>query len=226
MTGVDVPDDLLGRRVALRHRLAGGPLTDAVGELADAGGGAVLVHTRRGPVRVERDAVVAVRAIPPAVPRRAWWAAVARLENLCADAWPARVDRRLGAWRLRAAGGFTGRANSALALGDPGMPVPAALDAVRAFATGHGVGPRVQAPVGSPWERAVAAEGWVLDVAHEAGAEVAVVIVDVDRLAAGPTSPRDPPRYGPPDGGPADPPREAWRGLPARAAPRPHRRFA
>src|SRR4051812_16095017 len=108
MTGVDVLDDLLGRRVALRHRLADGPLTDAVGELADAGGGAVLVHTRRGPVRVERDAVVAVRAIPPPVPRRASWAAVARLENLCADAWPARVDRRLGAGGVGGGGGGAG----------------------------------------------------------------------------------------------------------------------
>ena len=119
---MDVPDDLLGRRVALRHRLVDGPLTDAVGELADAGGGAVVVHTRRGPVRVRRDAVVAVRAIPPPVPRRASWAAVARLENLCADAWPARVDRPLGAWRLRAAGGFTGRANADFfdKLGSPG----------------------------------------------------------------------------------------------------------
>jgi ribosomal protein S18 acetylase RimI-like enzyme len=225
MTGVDVPDDLLGRRVALRHRLADGPLTDAVGELADAGGGAVLVHTRRGPVRVERNAVVAVRAIPPPVPRRASWAAVARLENLCADAWPARVDRRLGAWRLRAAGGFTGRANSALALGDPGMPVPAALDAVRAFANDHGVEPRVQAPVGSPWERAVAAEGWVLDVAHEAGAEVAVLVVDVERLAAGHTSPEHPPRHGPADVVLADRPDEAWWALALGRAPTPDERF-
>ena len=188
MTTVDVPDELLGRRVALRHRLAEGPLTDAVGELADAGAGAVVVHTRRGPVRVDRAAVVAVRAVPPPVPRRASWAAVARLENLCADAWPARADRPLGAWRLRAAGGFTGRANAALALGDPGLPVPAALDAVRAFAAGHGVAPRVHVPVGSPWDRAVADHGWVLDDGHEAGAEVAVLVAEVDRLAAASTS--------------------------------------
>lgn len=180
MDGVEVPDDLLGRRVALRHRLGERLLTDAVGELADAGD-AVVVHTRRGPVRVDRGAVVAVRAVPPPVPRRASWAAVTRLENLCADAWPARTDRPLGAWRLRAAGGFTGRANAALAVGDPGLPVPAALDAVRAFAAEQGVGPRVQAPVGSPWERAVTAAGWVLDVGHEAGAEVAVLVVDLDR---------------------------------------------
>src|SRR5690349_14064400 len=145
MGGVDVPPGLLGRRVALRHRLADGLLTDAVGELS-ADGDALVVRTRRGPVRVRRDAVTAVRAIPPPVPRRPSWTAVARLENLCADAWPAPVDRPLGGWRLRAAGGFTGRANAALAVGDPGLPVPAALDAVRAFAATHGVGPRVHAP--------------------------------------------------------------------------------
>lgn len=184
---MDVPTDLvgpelIGRRVALRHRVAGG-LTDAVGELADAGADAVVVRTRRGDVRVLRAAVVAVRAIPPPVPRRASWAAVAHLENLCADAWPARVDRPLGAWRLRAAGGFTGRANAALAVGDPGVPTAAALDAVRAFATAHGIGPRVQVPMGSPWDRAVAAAGWVLDAGHAAGAEVAVLVADVARLA-------------------------------------------
>jgi ribosomal protein S18 acetylase RimI-like enzyme len=133
---------------------------------------------------VARADVVAVRAVPPPVPRRASWAAIAQVENLCADAWPARVDRPLGAWRLRATGGFTGRANAALAVGDPGVPVPAALEVVRAFADEHGVPPRVHAPVGSPWDRAVAREGWVLDAGHEAGAEVAVLVADVERLAA------------------------------------------
>ena len=179
---MDVPDDLLGRRVALRHRLADGMLTDAVGELSDDGG-AVVVHTRRGAVRVAREAVVAVRAVPPPVPRRASWAAVARLENLCADAWPARVDRALGAWRLRAAGGFTGRANAALAVGDPGVPIPVALRAVHEFAVEHGVVPRVHVPLGSPWDRAVTAAGWVLDAGHAAGAEVAVLVADAERLA-------------------------------------------
>jgi ribosomal protein S18 acetylase RimI-like enzyme len=182
MAGVDRLDDLDGRRVALRHRLASGQLTDAVGDLA-ADRANVTVHTRHGPVRVARADVVAVRAIPPPVPRRASWAAVARLENVCADAWPARVDRPLGAWRLRAAGGFTGRANAALAVGDPGVPVPVALQTVRAFAAEHGVPPRVHVPVGSPWDRAVAAAGWVLDAGHESGAEVAVLVADVERMA-------------------------------------------
>jgi len=130
-------------------------------------------------VRVSRSAVTAVRAIPPAPPRRASLAAIARLEELCADAWPAYVDERLGAWRLRAAGGYTARANSALAIGDPGMPVEAALAAVRRFADRHGIAPRVQAPVGSPWDKAVAAQGWVLDVGHAAGSVVSVQVSDL-----------------------------------------------
>ena len=193
---MDRLDDLVGHRVALRHRLPSGLLTDAVGELT-AHDGALTVHTRRGPVRVARPDVVAVRAIPPPVPRRASWAAVARLENVCADAWPARVDRALGAWRLRAAGGFTGRANAALAVGDPGLPVPSALEVVHSFAAEQGVPPRVHVPVGSPWDRAVAAAGWVLDAGHAAGAEVAVLVADVERL----TEPGEPPG---PDGASED----------------------
>ena len=105
MEQVKIPDALLGRRVSVRFRVgerAGRPLyRDAVGELSAEGADRVHVHTRRGPVRVDRASVVAVRAVPPAPPRRASLSAVVRLEELCADAWPAPVDRRLGAWRLR-----------------------------------------------------------------------------------------------------------------------------
>lgn len=182
-------DALIGARVSVRQRVgerAGRPLySDSVGDLTHSDDG-LVVHTRRGPVRIDPDAVVAVRAVPPAVPKRASLAAVAALETLCADAWPALVDEQLGAWRLRAADGFTGRANAALAIGDPGMPVPAALDAVRAFAARAGIGPRVQAPIDSPWDRAVQRAGWVLDVAHAAGSESAVMVADLDVLAAQP----------------------------------------
>jgi len=179
-------DGLMGHRVSLRHHVGerdGRPLySDAVGELS-TDGDAVVVAARRGPVRVERAAVVAVRAVPPAPPRRASLTAVTRLENLCADAWPAQVDEPLGEWRLRAAGGYTGRANSALAVGNPGMPIAAALGAVHAFAERTGIGPRVQVPVGTPWDRAVEAEGWVLNEAHEAGAESTVQVAALSTLA-------------------------------------------
>ncbi|MHA6620122.1 GNAT family N-acetyltransferase [Pseudonocardia sp. DLS-67] len=180
---MEIPEELVGARVALRHRIGtrdGRPLlTDAVGELTADGAGSVVVRTRGGPVRVERSAVVAVRAVPPAPPRRAPLAAVVRLEGLCADAWPAQVERPLGEWRLRAASGYTGRANAALAVGAPGLPIAAALDGVRRFADEHAVPARVQVPVGSPWDRAVAAEGWVLNVGHAKGAEVSVLVAPV-----------------------------------------------
>jgi len=178
--------DLTGRRVVVRHRV-GDKQTDAVGELS-VDGADLVVQTRRGPVRVARSAVTAVRAIPPAPARRPSLTAIARLEELCADAWPAFVDERLGAWRLRATGGFTARANSALAIGDPGLPTAAALAAVRTFADRHGITPRVQAPVGSPWDKAVAAQGWVLDVGHAAGSVVSVQVADLGKLAVGPAA--------------------------------------
>jgi N-acetylglutamate synthase len=173
----------MGARVSLRFRIGdreGRPLyTDAVGTLSDGGEGAVVVDTRRGPVRVDRAAVVALRVVPPAPARRASWSAVARLENLCADAWPALVDEPLGAWRLRAADGFSNRSNSTLAVGDPGVPMPAALDRVRAFAADHDLPPRLQTPIGSPWSRRAQEAGWVLEAEHAAGAEVAVLVTDL-----------------------------------------------
>lgn len=180
---------LIGRRVSLRHRIApddapGPHLSDAVGELDDGGAGpdgraTLRVRTRGGTVLIRTADVVAVRAVPPARPRRPSWAAVEHLERLCADAWPAPVVRELGGWRLRAgAGGFTRRANSALAVGDPGVPVPEALTEVLRFAEAHGIAPVVASPEGSPWWRAVRAEGW--DPAEESIALVA----GLDTLAA------------------------------------------
>jgi N-acetylglutamate synthase len=52
------------------------------------------------------------------------------LERAAAEHWQAADRAALGQWVLRAAGGFTGRANSALPIGDPGRPVGAAVDAV------------------------------------------------------------------------------------------------
>ncbi len=182
---------LVGQRVSLRRRISrddgpGPRFTDAVGELTGSGDGTFVVHARSGPVRVDPAEVVAVRAVGPAPPRRPSWAAVAHLEQLCADAWPPVVRRDLGGWRLRAAGGFTRRANSALAAADPGMPVADALVAVRAFAAEHAIAPVVATPQGSPWSNRVRDAGWVLDPDRPAGSEVAVLVADLDTLARAP----------------------------------------
>jgi GNAT superfamily N-acetyltransferase len=53
------------------------------------------------------------RGVPPEV---------AELEIVMAQGWPAPEQEPLGQWLLRAAEGFTSRGNSALCLGDPGLP--------------------------------------------------------------------------------------------------------
>jgi hypothetical protein len=56
---------------------------------------------------------------------------IGELEAIAAMGWRAPEEERLGGWLLRAALGFTGPANSALAAGDPGMPLPEAVIRVR-----------------------------------------------------------------------------------------------
>ena len=52
---------------------------------------------------------------------------VAELEEIAARGWPSPDTAWIGRWWLRAADGFTGRANSVLPLGPPGLPLDAAL---------------------------------------------------------------------------------------------------
>ncbi|WIV58459.1 GNAT family N-acetyltransferase [Amycolatopsis nalaikhensis] len=97
------------------------------------------------------------------------------LEVVCSRAWPPLVEEFSKDWRLRWADGFTGRANSALAVGDPGRPLPEALRAVCDFAHDRGIPPMVQVVRDSPNEHAIAAQGWVPATGHGAGHEVVVL---------------------------------------------------
>lgn len=72
--------------------------------------------------------------------------AIATLEAAAARGWRAPEEARLGRWLLRAAGGFTGRANSALAVGDPGMAVDAAVTEVCSWYRARGLPPMIAVP--------------------------------------------------------------------------------
>ena len=98
-----------------------------------------------------------------------------KLELTCSKAWPPLAEDPLGEWRLRWADGFTGRANSALAVGDAGRPLAEALRAVCDFAHDRGILPMVQVVRDSPNERAITAAGWVPATGHGAGHEVEVL---------------------------------------------------
>ena len=71
---------------------------------------------------------------------------IAELEALAARGWRAPDEAPLGAWLLRAAAGFTGRANSALAVGDPGMPLADALAHVCDWYAARGLPPMIAVP--------------------------------------------------------------------------------
>ena len=71
---------------------------------------------------------------------------LATLQRLMASTWPGLEQDRLGEWELRAAGGFTGRANSALPLGDPGRDLVSALAEVTSWYHARWLAPRIQVP--------------------------------------------------------------------------------
>jgi N-acetylglutamate synthase len=68
------------------------------------------------------------------------------LERAAAGGWRAPEEATLGHWLLRAADGFTGRANSALAVGDPGLPLAGAVTEVGRWYRARGLRPMVAVP--------------------------------------------------------------------------------
>jgi GNAT superfamily N-acetyltransferase len=151
--------DLVGRRVVLRRRAGerdGRPVyADVLGELVEAGDHLVVRRADGSTVSVPSAEVHRLRPVPPGR------AEIAALEEAAALGWPALETERLGDWLLRAAQGWTRRANSALVLGDP--RVPDALDRVREWYEARGLPPwlAVPLPAMAAVDHAAARAGWV-----------------------------------------------------------------
>jgi len=153
--------------VVIRSRLSGrtgpsgGPaLTDVIGVLQSYDGVTAKVLRRDGtPVTVPVADIVAAKPVPEQ-PVRGLRTSAEELERICSAGWPATEIEPLGEWVLRAAGGFTGRANSALVAGDPGIGLPEALDRVVRFYAQRVLRARAQVVVGSRWEDDLSAAGW------------------------------------------------------------------
>jgi N-acetylglutamate synthase len=79
------------------------------------------------------------------------------LERTAAFGWRAPDEATLGDWLLRAAEGFTGRANSALAIGDPGRGLPAVVEQVERWYRARNLPPMIAVafPLGRPEDSAV-----------------------------------------------------------------------
>lgn len=129
-----------GDVVSLRVRTPDGP-TDVVGTLVAASPAAVVVRRRDGSVvEIPVDDVEAGRVVPPGPARTV---AVHDLQLVMADGWRALETEWIGPWLARAAGGFTGRANSALVSNDA-VDLPAILDRVERWYAARGLPPRLQ----------------------------------------------------------------------------------
>ncbi|MBW6433242.1 GNAT family N-acetyltransferase [Actinoplanes hulinensis] len=154
----------VGHRVVVR-RIVGVTgdrtlFTDALGELVDLTETDLTLATAKGTLRVPLREVHRAKRVPPA--RRPHAAAVIALETAADEAWPAPVRSRLGGWILRAADNWTGRANSALPVGDPDRPLEAAIDAVVKWYHDHGQQPLINAPMplAAPVNSALDERGW------------------------------------------------------------------
>ena len=83
------------------------------------------------------------------------------LEQRAALGWRAPEEERLGDWLLRAAAGFTGRANSALATGHPGCPLDQAARTVRDWYQARGLPAMIAIPYPAGRPRAVPLDGFL-----------------------------------------------------------------
>ena len=152
----------VGRRVSVRRRVEGG-LTDVLGHLLDVTDDHLEVLSRGKVLALPAADITAAKAVPPATPRRGWEVPDVSpddMQRICWAGWPARESELLGGWALRAHGGITGRANSAMAAGDPGRPLPEALRRVTAWYTERGLPPLLQLPLADPANLVMEQEGW------------------------------------------------------------------
>ncbi|MFE7614890.1 GNAT family N-acetyltransferase [Streptomyces sp. NPDC057496] len=195
ITPVDV-----GKRVSVRRVCEtdpqGAKFTDTVGVLTSWDNGVLSITRKNGEsVRIDESALVAGKVVPAAPARRRGpSASFDELSAVCARAWPPVESEPLGEWRLRAAGGFTRRANSVLPLGDPGMPLDEALRRVGQWYGERGLPAYVQAATGAEGtQELLCAEleerGWRREVTTEvrtaALAPIGDLAADVSRVRLG-----------------------------------------
>ncbi|MET7690650.1 GNAT family N-acetyltransferase [Streptomyces sp. NPDC005483] len=168
----------VGKRVSVRHLAETGvtleKFTDTVGVLTSWDDGVLMITRRDGEsVRIPESALVAGKVVPAEPARRRGPAAsYGELARIAARGWQPVESERLGEWELRAASGFTRRANSVLPLGDPGLPLDEALTAVRRWYGDRGLPAYIQTATGAAGTQEVLcaeleARGWTREVTAE-----------------------------------------------------------
>jgi N-acetylglutamate synthase len=139
-------------------------MTDVLGTCLAWGPDACVVQQESEPaVSIPLDDIVTGKPVPPrgSVRQRV---PVREAEIRALPLWVEPTIAPMGEWVLRVVTGERGRrsrrANSCLAVGEPGMPVPEAAARVRAFYDGHTRAPLAQVEAGSDAESQLLRLGW------------------------------------------------------------------
>jgi N-acetylglutamate synthase len=162
---------VVGQRVVVRRLLrgqtgpSGGPvMTDLLGVCTAWGDGrCVVVPESGGAVEIALADIVSGKPVPPRPSVRHRVSAYdAELHVL--SLWPDVETRPLGGWLLRAAPPYDGRlrrrANSVLAMGEPGVALPEAVSVIREFYAERDRPALAQVEIGSPEEAGLVDAGW------------------------------------------------------------------
>lgn len=156
-------------------------MTDTIGRVVSADTQMWAVERRDGQVQQIAVAdVVTWKQVPdrPLRRRRAGDIDVDALTAITSRGWPPVESEMLGDWELRAAGGFTGRANSVAATGSPGIASDEAIARVVEWYSDRSMPPMAQVVTGSPTEQIFASAGWTPGNGFRSGAVVQVADLD------------------------------------------------
>jgi GNAT superfamily N-acetyltransferase len=139
-------------------------MTDVLGICESWAEGRVLIRREDGStIEIDTADIVSGKPVPPRASTR-MRVSVREAEGHAAPLWPVVVREPLGDWELRTdpepVGRLIKRANSCLAMGDPGVPFDDAARQVIAFYTSRGREALAQVEADSNLERAFADAGW------------------------------------------------------------------
>jgi N-acetylglutamate synthase len=164
---------VVGQRVVVRRTLpgetgpTGGPaMTDVLGICESWADGVAVIRREDGSAVTIRTAdIVSGKPVPPR-PSIRHRVSTREAESHAAPLWPGVVREPLGEWELRTEpepeDRLRKRANSCLAIGDPGMPLDEATRQVRDFYAARGRAPMVQVETSSQADDWFAETGWTV----------------------------------------------------------------
>ena len=135
-------------------------MTDVLGVCESWEAGQVVLRREAGDlVTIPTGDIVAGKTVP-ARPSTGHRLDAEEADRRAHPGWAPVEEEALGAWLLRASGGFSNRGNSVLALGDPGVPLDEAVRRTASWYAARALPPRAHVLPGSPAEAAFAEAGW------------------------------------------------------------------